>query len=292
MKVGLIGFGFIGRAFAHGFHLHADIKIYDKYNKYEKYDSLEDTVNQDILFVNVPTPMHEDGSQDLSNVDDVIYNINKVANKTKIIVIRTTVIPGTTRNYAEKYKEHSFIFNPEFLTQRSYKLDFINPSRIILGCKYPNERYKPVDFVYDLYKSRFPHIPIYVTTWEGAEVVKYMSNTFFAVKIAFMNEMYEVAEKFGLKYNDLKDMFLADGRIGNSHVDVPGHDGYKGYGGKCFPKDIQAFIKWAENCGLYLDMCKAAEKVNNRVREKKDWEDIKGATSKNDYKSNAEGMRV
>jgi len=66
-------------------------------------------------------------------------------------------------------------------------------------------------------------------------------------------------------------------------TDIPGHDNFRGYGGKCFPKDVQAFIKWAEDNKLDLDMCKAAEKVNERVREVKDWLDIKGATSKNNY---------
>jgi len=278
-KIGLIGFGFLGRAFAHGFHTY-DIKIYDKYDN--QYNSLEEVCKQDILFVNVPTPMKEDGSQDLSNVHDAVHSIDEIADN-KIIVIRTTVVPGTTRKYAEKY-DHRFIFNPEFLTQRSYKLDFINPSRIILGCEHPNH-YGAVDTVYDLYYERFPHTRIYVTTWEAAELVKYMNNSFFAVKLSFLNEMNEIAEKLGIEYNHLKDMFLADGRIGNSHADIPGHDGHRGYGGKCLVKDIRAFIKWAVDSGIELDTCKAAEKVNERVREKKDWEDIKGATSKNDYKN-------
>ena len=78
-------------------------------------------------------------------------------------------------------------------------------------------------------------------------------------------------------------MWLADMRIGNSHYDVPGHDGSRGYGGKCFPKDVKAFIAWAEKNNLTVDVCKAADLVNERVRDVKDWNDIKGATSKNNY---------
>lgn len=279
-NVGIIGFGFLGGAFAHGFALHANIKIYDKYDNI--YDSLEDTVNlSDFLMVGVPTPMNDDGSQDLSNMDDAVDSINRVADGGKTIVLRSTIIPGTTRAYAEKYPYHAFIFHPEFLTERTAKLDFINAARIIIGHDPDNDIHGKL--VEELYRTRFHHTPIYLTTWEAAEVVKYMSNAFFAVKVSFLNEMYDIAHNIGVTYEELRNMWLADARIGNSHTDVPGHDGNRGYGGKCFPKDIQAFIKWAESEGLDLEMCRAADKVNKRVREVKDWLDIKGATSKNDY---------
>ncbi len=278
--VGIIGFGFLGRAFAHGFSLHANIKIYDKYE--DIYDTLEDTVNSSsMIFVGVPTPMKDEGSQDLSNMDDAVKGIVDAAKSRKIIVLRSTAIPGTTRAYAEKYPHHAFIFHPEFLTERSAKLDFINTARIIIGHDPGNDLHGKL--VEELYRTRFHHTPIYLTTWEAAEVVKYMSNAFFAVKVSFLNEMYDIAKHINIPYEELRNMWLADSRIGNSHTDVPGHDNQRGYGGKCFPKDVQAFIKWAESEGLELDMCRAADKVNERVRDVKDWLDIKGATSKNDY---------
>ncbi len=278
--VGIIGFGFLGRAFAHGFSLHANIKIYDKYE--DIYDTLEDTVNSSgMIFVGVPTPMKDDGSQDLSNMDDAVKGIVDVAKSRKIIVLRSTAVPGTTRNYAKQYPDHEFIFHPEFLTERAAKLDFINTARIIIGHEPGINAYaKEVE---KFYRNRFPHTPIYLTTWEAAEVVKYMCNAFFAVKVSFLNEIYDVADLVGVSYEDLKKMFLADARIGNSHTDVPGHDGHRGYGGKCFPKDVLAFVRWAESEGVNLEMCVAADKVNERVREVKDWLDIKGATSKYDY---------
>lgn len=276
-KIGIIGFGFLGRAMAHGFALHADMKIYDKYD--DVYDSLEDTVEfSDFIFIGVPTPMSSDGAQDLTVVYDVVDSIVGVAKSRKIIVLRSTIIPGTTKALAEKYKTHDFAFFPEFLTERAAKLDFINPARIIFGGSE-----KITEKLKRLFRTRFPHTPIYKTTWEAAEMVKYMSNSFFAIKISFLNEMYDAAKHIGVSYEDLRDMWLADCRIGNSHTDVPGHDGNRGYGGKCFPKDVKAFINWAEINGLALDMCKASDKVNERVRESKDWFDIKGATSDNDY---------
>lgn len=279
-NVGIVGFGFLGRSFVHGFSLHANIKIYDKYDN--TYDSLEDTVNSSkFIMIGVPTPMYDDGSQDLSNMDDAVKSVVDIADKKKIIVLRSTIIPGITRKYADKYPDHDFLFHPEFLTERSAKLDFINAARIIIGHKESSDG-AAMQFK-NLYRSRFSHTPIYLTTWEAAEVVKYMCNSFFAVKVSFLNELYDVANHIGISYDELKNMFLADARIGNSHTDVPGHDGNRGYGGKCFPKDIQAFIKWAESEGLKLDVCDAADKVNKRVRIVKDWLDIKGATSKNNY---------
>lgn len=276
-KIGVIGFGFLGKAFVHGFVLHADIKIYDKYDN--TYDSLEDTVNSsDFILIGVPTPMKDNGEQDLSSIYDAVAGVVKVAKDRKIIVLRSTIIPGTTRSCADKYPDHDFVFCPEFLTERQAKLDFINSARIILG-GHEDVTTK----VEEMYRARFTHTPIYRTTWEAAEVVKYMSNSFFAVKIAFLNEIYDVAENIGVPYEDLRDMWLADCRIGNSHTDIPGHDGQRGYGGKCFPKDVQAFIKWAEDNDLELDTCRSAERVNSRVRKVKDWLDIKGATSGNDY---------
>lgn len=276
-KIGIIGFGFLGRAMAHGFVLHADMKIYDKYD--DVYDSLEETVDfSDFIFIGVPTPMLPDGAQDLSAVYDAVDNVVKVAKSRKIIVLRSTIIPGTTRSIAEKYKGHDFVFFPEFLTEKTSKLDFINPARIIFGGSD-----EVTNKLEELFRIRFPHTPIYKTTREAAEVVKYMSNSFFAVKISFLNEMYDIAQHIGVSYDDLRNMWLADCRIGNSHSDVPGHDGSRGYGGKCFPKDVKAFIKWAETNGLSLDTCKAADEVNEKIRKNKDWFDIKGATSDNDY---------
>lgn len=276
-KFGVIGFGFLGRALVHGFSLHADIKIYDKYDNI--YDPLEDTVNEsDFIFIGVPTPMSSDGSQDLTNVYDAVRSVVAMAQSRKTIILRSTIIPGTTRKLAMKNLDHDFVFFPEFLTERTAKLDFINSSRIIFGgdsgvCHKLFRAFEP----------RFPHTPFYITTWEGAEVSKYMANCFFAMKISFLNEFYDIAERIGVDYSKLRDMLLSDYRIGNSHTDVPGHDGHRGYGGKCFPKDVLAFIRWADSEGINVDMCKAANQVNDRIRTEKDWLDIKGATSGNNY---------
>jgi len=276
-RIGIIGFGFLGRALAHGFVLHANIKIYDKYDN--TYDTLEETVNQsDYIFDGVPTPMNDDGSQDLSNINDAVSNIVRVANAPKIIILRSTVVPGTTRLIADKYTDHNFIFFPEFLTERTAKLDFINPARLIFG----GEK-EITDTLVNIFRPRFSHTPIYQSTWEGAEVSKYMANCFFAIKVSFLNEMYDISKYIDIPYEEVRNMWLSDSRIGNSHSDVPGQDGHRGYGGKCFPMDVKAFYNWAESKGLTADLCKTADVINERIRKNKDWFDIPGCTSGNNF---------
>jgi UDPglucose 6-dehydrogenase len=215
--------------------------------------------------------MHKSGDCVLDHIYEMGRLINENCDKKeKIIIIKSTVPPGTTRGLHWVYPFHNWIMNPEFLTARSARLDFINSSRIVIGGNAPDD--PAVVEVAKLYRNRFPATPIYQTVWEAAELVKYMNNCFFALKISYLNEIYTICEKHGLPYNDLKVMFMADGRIGNSHLDVPGFDGDRGFGGTCFPKDISAFCKWAQENGTPVRTLEAAMEVNRVVRKKKDWE--------------------
>lgn len=278
MIIGIVGNGFVGRGIAHTFS-NDELRIYDKYNK--SVNSLDETViESDVIFVCVPTPMKDNGAQDMSNLLDAIKNITLNAPGKRHIVLRTTVTPGTTRHFARLFPEHDFIFMPEFLSERTIIFDSLNPSRIILGGLEESSGFYMVE---RLFKERFPHVPIFKTTWEGAELAKYMANCFYAVKISFMNEMYDMAKHIGVEYNHLRDMLLASGWVANMHMQVPGTDGDRGYGGKCLVKDTKAFINWAEREGLSVELCKAADNVNEVIRTDKNWFNIKGATSINNY---------
>lgn len=267
-QIGIIGAGFVGSAVASGFSLHAHLKIYDKY--LPGMDSMEEVANQDFIFVCVPTPMRPDGTQNLGILREALgeFFACKPSSYFPNVIIKSTVMPGTTRAMATTFKYPYFLMNPEFLTERTARLDFINTSRIIIG----GERDEVVDDLRMLYRSRFPATPIFHTTWEGAELVQYMANAFFATKVSFLNEFYDICQHLGLDYNAVRDMWLADGRIGNSHTDVPGHDGDRGFGGKCFPKDLSAICRWTQDViGRPLEVCEAAQAVNNRIRKKKNW---------------------
>ena len=134
-----------------------------------------------------------------------------------------------------------------------------------------------VSKVRDLYKDRFgKSVSIIETDYESAELIKYVCNTFFATKVSFLNEMKLVAAKVDANWEDVMEGFLRDGRVGNSHSQVPGPDGKLGFGGSCFPKDIQALINFGNSIDVDLAVLKGAWKTNLEVRPEKDWEDLLG----------------
>lgn len=277
-KIGIIGKGFVGSSVQFGFSpqtgCDAEVKIYD-IDPTKSTHTLSDVVNlSDFIFLSVPTPSNENGSINLEIVYDVFDNISACKDKyiDNIFLVRSTVTPGTTRKIQERYPLLQIVFNPEFLTERSAKFDFINQSRFILGGKKKNTKR-----VADLFKWRFGETtPIIETNYETAELIKYMNNCFFATKISFMNEMKMVAHECGADWEKAVEGFVRDGRIGHSHLAVPGPDGRRGFGGSCFPKDIQAMINFGDSLGIDVNVLKAAWKTNLNVRPEKDWELLLG----------------
>ena len=277
ISIGIIGKGFVGTAVAHGFSHQtgygADIRIYDA-DPDKSQNTLEDTVNNsEFIFLSVPTPADKNGFNDLSIVKAVLRDISSVIkNVENIILIRSTVVPGTTRSLQEEFSNLRLVFNPEFLTERSAVFDFINQTRVILGGEKQYTRR-----VKYLYKHRFgDYLPVLETNLETAEMIKYMNNLFFATKVSFLNEMRLLADKTGVDWNDAIEGFSLDGRIGHSHLSVPGPDGKFGFGGSCFPKDIQALIKFGEQNNIDMHTLKGAWKTNLAVRPERDWERLKG----------------
>ena len=284
-KLGVIGNGFVGSALVSGFSLHVDdILIYDKDQRRSTHSLDEIVKSCNVIFVSVPTPMFESGECDLSIVYSAVNDYCETRNslneseklENQVIVIRSTIVPGTMESLSAKYPDISFVFNPEFLTERRARLDFINASRIVLGSN--NEA--ALDIVESTYRIRFPHIPIIKTDFSTAQLIKYMANCFFATKVSFMNEMYQVCTASGGDWDTAVKGLMLDGRIGNSHIDVPGHDGDFGFGGKCFPKDINAMIKRCEELGVEPSVLKGVWNKNKQVRKNLDWYDIPGAVTK------------
>ena len=280
MRIGIIGNGFVGSAIMHGFILHVDdIKIYDKDPKRSTHDLKTVVSESDFIFLCLPTPMFESGECDLSIIHSVLDEVESlgVDLKDQMFIIKSTVPPGTTASLVGKYTKIAFVFNPEFLTERKARLDFINTSRIVLGG--PSMFVEKVE---DLYRVRFPYTQFVKTDYQTAELIKYMANCFFATKVSFMNEMFQICNAIKGDWSHAIEGFITDGRIGNSHIDVPGHDGDLGFGGKCFPKDINAMIKKSEALGVDPKVMKGAWSKNKEVRSDLDWYDIPGAVSKNE----------
>ena len=278
-KIGIIGNGFVGSSVSFGFSPQTgcdgvDVKIYDKDESKATHTMSEVVNDSDVIFVSVPTPSNKDGSINLDIVYDVFNDIEECREEGSepVLLLRSTVTPGTTRKLQIGFHNLRIVFNPEFLTERSAKLDFINQSRFVLG---GNE--EDTTIVADLYKWRFgQHIPVIKTDYETAELIKYMNNTFFATKVSFMNEMKLVSDEVGANWEHCVEGFSLDGRVGHSHLNVPGPDGKMGYGGSCFPKDIQAMINFMNRMGVSPNVLEGSWKTNLEVRPEEDWKELKG----------------
>ena len=275
-NIGIIGRGFVGSAVAHGFSegvgYNAIIRIYDK-DPSKSLNSLEDVVNKsDFIFVSVPTPSNEDGTINIEILNSCISEINEIHSKKKhsnpIVLIRSTILPGTSLKIQNIFPDMRIVFNPEFLTERSANFDFISQTRFVLGGDEKN-----VTEVSKLYRDRFgSSIAIIETDFQSAELIKYVCNTYFATKVSFLNEMKRISDKVDANWDDVIEGFLRDGRIGSSHSQVPGPDGKFGFGGSCFPKDIQAMISFSKEIGVYTNVLNGAWQTNLEVRPEKDWE--------------------
>ncbi len=271
-NVGIVGNGFVGESQAFAFSPTSNILIYDK-DPIKSTNSLDEVLESDFVFVCVPTPMKKDGTQETKIIEEFF----KTAKKGPIYIIKSTVLPGTTKNLVKLYQNLDIIFSPEFLTERTAKLDIITQTRIILGGS-KNLTLK----VKKLFEQRFKNKTIIETDSTTSEFIKYMNNTFFATKVSIMNEFYRLSNKVDVDWETALYGFVTDQRIGDSHLHVPGPDGKLGFGGTCFPKDINAFINYAKSNQIDMNVLEAAWKTNLEVRPEKDWENLKGrAVSEN-----------
>lgn len=218
-------------------------------------------------FIAVGTPSGNDGSCDLSFVLSVANDIGKAmseCNEYKIIVDKSTVPVGTHKLVEEEIKknykgEFDVVSNPEFLKQGAAVDDFLKPDRVVIG----SESEKAIDIMREIYNpfTRTGN-PIIIMDIKSAEMTKYAANAFLATKISFANEMANISEKVGANADLVRIGMSSDKRIGNQFL----FHGL-GYGGSCFPKDVQALIKTASDFGIDSDLLKATHKVNVNQRK-------------------------
>jgi UDPglucose 6-dehydrogenase len=158
------------------------------------------------------------------------------------------------------------VFNPEFLTEANAVEDYKNQNRIIIGGERPG-----TTTVKRLFAKAFPKIPIIKTSSTIAEMIKYVTNTFLAMKVSYANEVYQLCQGLNIDYDKVIEYARYDDRLGNSHWSVPGPDGDFGFGGHCFPKDIAALQFVANQLGIDSTMLDAAIRKNDSVRTDLDW---------------------
>jgi UDPglucose 6-dehydrogenase len=196
----------------------------------------------------------------------------------RIVVIKSTVPPGSVEQWNSMFNEAGLhiIFNPEFLTERNALEDMRNQDRIILGGPRPW-----INTVKQIFRVAFPNTKIIKTSSTTAEMVKYLTNNFLTVKVAFANEMYQVcnaldAAGLNVDYDKVVEYSKYDHRLGESHWNVPGPDGHLGFGGSCFVKDLNAMSKIADDLSVDTPVMDGAWKKNLEVRPERDWEQLIG----------------
>ena len=284
MKIGMIGMGFVGGTTARVLQKAHEIFSYDRYKApYNTKQSIEDlAINSEVVFVCVPTPMQLSGEIDYEPMHNSLNLLSETARnfgrqtKDILVTVRSTAVSGTTDSFAEKYSFFKFAFNPEFLREKSALEDMTNTNRIVLGVEDRESEIK----LRSVYKPIFPNAKVIVTNRKTAEMVKYAANATLAAQVMIANDLYRICETIGVDYNSMIAIVQEDERIGRN-MQVPGHDGQLGLGGKCFPKDIMALIHLARQHGIGLHVLEEVWRSNLEVREKNDWLEIPGAVSEN-----------
>ena len=259
-RIGIVGHGFVGKAVDYGFET-PDVK---KFLVDPKYDTtIDDLVefNPNIVFVCTPTPMAEDGSVDSTATEDAVLKIIKKTNAG--VILKSTLPPQIIDRLAitiaiEKAHDR-FVYNPEFLTENSALEQFINSPVLILGGT--REACAAASMIYSDFSMCVPGELIVVSAVE-ASFIKYGINSFLAMKVTFFNQLYDAVKDFGGSYHQIANAIGRDPRVGTSHTRVPGFDFKRGFGGACFPKDLQAFVDFSDKLTL-LEKC---ININNDYR--------------------------
>lgn len=273
MNIGVIGLGYVGSAITGGMEKDFNVFSYDKFKDSTHSDISSLIEKVDCVFVCVPTPMTKNGSCDTSIVESVLNKINECKKDKLITVLKSTLKIGSTEKFEKKYQNLNLVFNPEFLTEANFLEDFKNQKFIIIG----SSDKKNALSVKDLYSKAFPNSEIFISNHKEAELSKYFINSFLAVKVAFANEIYSLCRQLDINYDEVLKLISIEDRVGNSHLMVPGPDGKRGFGGSCFPKDINSLINVFEENNIDTLVLKNAWKRNSEIdRPEKDWEQLKG----------------
>lgn len=260
IRIGIIGMGFVGKTISEVFIKNTDIIGIDPKLK----TNIKDLVNfkPDIIFVCLPTPMSKAFSQDISILHDVLENMEKYFIDT-FVVLKSTVLPNNVSKLSKPFKK--FVYNPEFLREKHALEDMINSNINVIGgkkshCKYLKKIYKNHS-ICQCKNFSFTDI-------ESAAFVKYTINSFLSLKTSFFNQLFELYNQSNSSddWNNFIKIVSHDPRIGDSHMSVPGHDGRKGFGGACLPKDSKAFVDYSKEMDKFLSILNEAIKSNNKIR--------------------------
>ena len=258
-KCGIIGIGMVGGALRRYLEkkTHYDLFLYDK----KGIGSMEEVNKADYIYICLPTPYEIGKGCNVNLVRDVICELDDG----KVIIIKSTIPPGTTQLLQNEFPEHKILFNPEFLTEETADQDMSFPDSQIIGY---------TDKSLNVAKDVIQQLPLAsherIVPSEVAEFIKYAKNVWFSIKVAHNNEMYDLAKRFGLteeQWDEVVDGLAADRRVGRTHLTIV-HKGKRGYWGKCLPKDTKAIIDFAKGLGVDMPVLKSADSYNDELLSK------------------------
>jgi UDPglucose 6-dehydrogenase len=276
-SIGICGLGCVGDAMYQHFLKNTSLKPvgYDKFKKpFDSEAVFQSLLNTNIVFLCLPTLYSPEQHQyDKSAIFDVCERLHQ-GKYDGLVVLKSTVEPGTTNALSVKYPEMDFAHNPEFLTARTSFEDFTNQPHVVLGKTQfcDDVKFKSLCAFYEQYwpKSEYS----ICDAWES-EMMKSGCNSFYSLKIAYFNYLYLLAKQYAQAsgsdtnktYQNVVTMMLKNGWINPMHTNVPGPDGRLGFGGACFPKDINALNQHVKAMGLPNDILEGAVKLNLSLRD-------------------------
>lgn len=269
-RLAIVGHGFVGKAVEYAFtHPLVDLHVADP-----KYDTTVDDlleVNPQCVFICAPTPMNpETGFVDASIVEDAVLKL--IEHTDALVVIKSTITPDVVdRLYNSMFEDgiDRFVYNPEFLTEKNAEEQFVNAEyHVIGGTERATSELIEIYDVFSLCKSN----EYFRMSACEASFVKYGVNTFLATKVTFFNQLFDLVNAYQCSYNIVSRAIGRDPRIGIGHTRVPGYDRKRGFGGACFPKDIQAFLKFSEERKddgtlVCFDLLRDVININNNYRK-------------------------
>lgn len=259
MKIGIIGAGFVGGAIKNAYDLY-DVPVLVR-DPDKGYNSTWEELREcDGVFVSVPSPPKNNGEADTSILEEVLENLKGMPG---VIISKVTAPPSVYTRLHNEYP--NLVHSPEFLVAATANEDFINGHFAFIG---GSEEYVQVaEEIIRIGQRNL--LDVKFSTIAEAALAKYTINSFLALKVSFLNQLYDLSKELNIDYYKLQDLLSSEKRLGESHMHVPGPDGSRGFGGACFPKDTKALVAEAKNVKVNLSILESAIKYNDIIREKK-----------------------
>lgn len=261
IKIGIIGYGFVGKAVANSFADRSDVKVRINDPAFPDISKSIDKIKEKshAIFVCVPTPQDDHGECDTSILEGVL---EQLLGYEGIVICKSTAPPILYRQL-ENTLGLKLVHAPEFLTASNANYDYINPVNVVIGCKH--KLYEEAS-QFILPFIQFSPANVEYCSIAEASMFKYVANTMLAMKVIMNNEYAELCDKMNINWENVSGIASSDKRLGHTHWKVPGPDGQRGFGGACFPKDTAALLNMADESDIEMSMLMTAIRTNDRLR--------------------------